>query len=546
MYNEKDPKPLALVILFSLFFTYLCIENYSYELSPRESTLAHITRHISEQGYFENSMLGTQTKHSPFYSWISLLLSGEKVNPFSLRFVSLISLVGIGLISFFSAKRFGGIKSAWPAFAFSISSIAVVNMATRAEEGLLTAFLMSCAWLSWYSISRKSKRWFKAWFWGIFFTSLAASVNGPHMYLFFYLPTLFMTRPTDIRKRLVMLPHLSAMSFNILIIIAIQYFLTKFASDRESAFTYFSTDVSAPQKIDFQFDEGYIKASIKFALNAMSYYLPWTFLAWTGFCEAFRLIEKNSSAGPEIFRFMRRITCVLFFAFMLYPESNAYSLLPLIFPLSVMTALHYPIYARRYGLLLNKVLRAIHLLNFIALLIIAGFAYPLLSQEMSHYQELHLSIAISFLLAGIIISILFFFKMFKRQPLWYKIIFTSMLIYFSVDSARHMRLNEFEYSKQDTAQLIHQSIKNDNELVYNFSGHELKAELFYLANKSIQVNQAFEPAQLADTIYVIGTESKPVRICTDSVRYKWQAISLPFKVKDSTLTVYRGDVIQNN
>ena len=463
MYNEKNTKPLALIVLLTVFFSYISLENYSYELTNRESTLSHITRHISEQGFFENSMLGEQTQRSPFFAWLSLLFSGGQINHFSLRLVSVISLIGIGLISFFSAKRFGGIKSSWPALVFSMTSVAAVNMSTRAEEGLLTAFFMSCAWLSWYSISRKSKRWFKAWFWGVFFTSLAASVNGPHMYLFFYLPTLFMNRPTDVRKRLVMLPHLSAVSFNVLIIIAVQYIFTNFASSRDLAFTYFSTDVTPPQRPDFPFDEGYFKASIKFAFNSLSYYLPWTFIAWTGFCEAYRLIEKTSEAGPEIFRFMRRITCVIFFAFMFYPETNAYSLLPLIYPLSVMAALHYPIYARRYGKFINKVVQALIICNFICLAVIATMIYPLLNQENTDYQNLHLNTALILIISGIVISILSFFKMFKRQALWYKIAFALILIYFSVDSARHMRLEEFEYSQKHSAQLIQQSIKDNSQ-----------------------------------------------------------------------------------
>ncbi|EDM26455.1 hypothetical protein LNTAR_05754 [Lentisphaera araneosa HTCC2155] len=542
MYNEKETKPLAVIVLLTIFFSYIALENFSYEISNRESTLGHITRHISEHGFFENSMLGTQTQRSPFFSWLSLFLSGGQIHHFSLRLVSVCALIGIALISFFSAKRFGGVKSAWPALAFSLTSVAVVNMSTRAEEGLLTAFFMACAWLTWYSISRKSKRWFRAWFWGIFFTSIAASINGPQMYLFFYLPTLFMTRPTDVRKRLVMLPHLSAVSFNILIIIAVQYLLTNLASSRDLAFTFFSTDVNPPQRPDFPFDEGYFKASIKFAFNSLSYYLPWTFIAWTGFCEAYRLVEKTSDAGPEIFRFMRKVTCVLFFAFMFYPETNAYSLLPLIYPLSVMAALHYPIYARRYGKFVNNIVRSLIIINFIALAVIAIFIYPLLNEQHNSYQTLHINSALYLIIAGIIISILCFFKMFKRQALWYKISFTVILIYFSVDSARHMRMDEFKYSKQQTAELIESSINDPSKLVYNFSGQSLRSELFYLKNDSQRVTDPIEAENLEETIYVIGSDSKPVRICTDSVRYKWEAISEPIKVNDEIVTVYKGIV----
>ena len=543
MYDSKNAHPIFIFALIALFFAYLGLENYTYELTSRESILGNITRYSATHGLFENSMLGEQEKRAPFFTWISLFLGAGQVNQFTLRLVSLFSLLGIGIMAFFSARRFGGNKSAWPALIFSLSSVATINLATEAEEGLLTAFLMSCAWMSWYGISRKSKRWFKAWFWGVFFTSLAAAVTGPYVYLFFYLPMLLMTRPTDVRKRLVMLPHLSALSFNIIIIIAFQYLFTNFASSRELSFNFFSTDVTPPSKPDFEFDKGYIKDSAQFGINAISYFMPWALFAWTGFCEAFRLIEKNSLAGPEIFRFLRRICCVLFFSFMFYPDTNAYSLIPLIYPLSVMTALHYPILERRHGELFIKIIRILKLLLIPALVAPLYIIYTKWNSDLNAYQLKHLNAALVLSSCAFILLALSFFKFFKRHAPWLQFSFLTLFIFMGIASARHLRFERFEYSALATANTISSAVNDQNTVIYNFSGKELRKELFYLSNESIPVVDSLAPEELPDRLYVIGTDSKPVRICTDSVRYKWQNISEEITIKEGKIVVYYGEVV---
>ena len=112
-----------------------------------------------------------------------------------------------------------------------------------------------------------------------------------------------------------------------------------------------------------------------------------------------------------------------------------------------------------------------------------------------------------------------------------------------VDAVRHLRFERFEYSAQATAKTMESSLKEKDALVYNFSGNELRRELFYLPNETITVTDSLSPEELPDTIYVIGTESKPVRICTDSVRYKWEALSQEILIKDKKLVVYLGEVV---
>jgi hypothetical protein len=363
------------------------------------------------------------------------------------------------------------------------------------------------------------------------------------MYLFFYLPMLFMIRPTDVRKRLVMLPHLSAVSFNILIIIAFQYLFTNLASSREFAFSFFSTDVTPPTKPDFEFDKGYFKDSFQFAINAISYFLPWSLFAWTGFCEAFRLIEKKSTAGPEIFGFLRRISCVLFFCFMFYPDTNAYSLIPLIYPLAVMTALHYPVLERRHGLLFEKIITLIKIILIPLLLIPIFLIYSKWNLNLNDYQLIHLKAAVILSFSSLGLIILSFIKVFNKQAPYLQFGFLALLIFMGIDSARHLRLERFEYSAKASASIIAKSINKPEIKVYNFTGKKLKRELFYLENDSIPVEESFGPDELPNEIFVMGTELKPVRICTDSVRYKWQAISAPIMIEGDPVVLYRGNLI---
>ena len=538
MYDEKDVKTPWLILLGLTLLTYLCSEAYVVELSETESIQANLLFHSSQNGWFDAALNGTNVNRSPLYTWFAALFSSFGASNLSLRLPSIFALFGMGALSFAVSFKYGGKRAAWPALAICLSSIGALQMSLRANELMLSSFFMAAAWTSWFLISRKPKRWFQAWSCGLLFTSLAASLNGPHMYFLFYFPLIFMTRPTDIRKRMTHLPHIIALISTSLIILCLHSLLVTLTQSPSFHFSFFSSDLTPTFIPDF--NHGQLYSIIKFPFSALIAFMPWPFVVWTGFCEAFRIIEKNSKTGIDVFRYMRRICLAIFFVYMFYPNSNYYSLMPLIVPLSILGGLHYQIFIRRHFKVVRTVVNIFNGICVIMGSIIASMAVYRLQKSISDYQALRLNNALNYAFAAIALGLIIVIVQRRTNPLWLRGVFVIIIMHSLISATKHLQYHEYKYSAEAFANHFHPLITED-QTVYNFTQQNLYRESFYLNLAVNNVNEALDTEQLPNEVYVLAGKTKPVQFTTDSTYYHWEAISTPITNEDKeTVILYRG------
>lgn len=98
---------------------------------------------------------------------------------------------------------------------------------------------------------------------------------------------------------------------------------------------------------------GYLSRLIFFPLKCSLYLLPWTFLAWPGFCLAYRPMEKQ----PVFCSFLRTVVVSVFIVVWLFPGQSARSLLPVLCPLAVLSGMHYALVTRRHHVGLLRLCR---------------------------------------------------------------------------------------------------------------------------------------------------------------------------------------------
>ena len=540
MHKEKDVTVPWIILLIITLLGYLLLDAYVIELRNAESIQGNLLFHANQHSWFEASLNGQSVNRSPIFTWFCALFSSFSVNNLTLRLPSILSLLAMSLLSFFTAYKLAGKRAAWPAFAICLSSIAALKMSLRSEELMLSSFFMSAAWCSWFLISRKPKKWFAAWITGLSFTSLAAALSGPHMYLMFYIPLLFMTRPTDVRKRLLHSPHLLALTLTGLSILCLHSLLSTLSPDPSYAFLFFSTDLHSYQAPIINFDQGYISSVVKFPLRTLIAFMPWPFVAWTGFCEAFRLIEKKSVAGMDIFRFMRRVCISLFFLFMLYPESDYYSLMPLIVPLAILGGLHYSVFIRRHYKAVRTTVNIMNGICVVAGSIMTSMVVYRLQKDISDYQTLRLNNALYFSVAAVILGLIIVSVQRRKNPLWLRGVLIIILMHSLVSASRHLQYHNHKYSAEAFADNLRPLLPEDHPL-HNFTNKNLYRESFYLKRPVKNISKALQTDDLPKVVYVLAGTTKPVQFTSDSTYYHWQVISKETKSEDGdSIMLYKG------
>jgi 4-amino-4-deoxy-L-arabinose transferase-like glycosyltransferase len=540
MHKEKDVTLPWIIILICTLLSYLVLDAYVIELRNSESIQGNLLFHANQHSWFEASLNGQGVNHSPIFTWFCALFSSFGVNNLTLRLPSILALLGMSGLSFFTSYKLAGKRAAWPAFAICLSSIAALKMSLRSDELMLSSFFMSAAWCSWFLISRKPKKWLAAWITGLSFTSLAAALSGPHMYLMFYVPLLFMTRPTDVRKRLLHSPHLIAVALIGLLVLCLHSLLKSIAPDPNYAFSFFSTDLHSFQAPIINFDQGYISSVIKFPIRSLIAFMPWPFVAWTGFCEAFRIIEKNSVAGMDIFRFMRRICISIFFLFMFYPESDYYSLLPLIVPLAILGGLHYSVFIRRHYKAVRTTVNILNGTCVIAGSIMTSMVVYRLQKSISEYQSLRLTNALYFSAAAIVLGLIIVSIQRRKNPLWLRAVLIIIIMHSLVSAGNHLQYHNHKYSAKAFADELRPLLPEGHTL-YNFTDKKLYRESFYLRRPVKNISKALKADDLPKVVYVLSGSTKPVQFTSDSTYYHWQAISQESNSEnDDTIILYKG------
>ncbi len=340
MRYKDHPAPkmwwLWLIGLFLLILVPLC---WLPELNTAEARYALIGQEMAGSKDFLNmSLLGEPTFVFPMSSWVLGLASLlGSLDPFAIRLLGIVPTALLTLLCGWVGYRLAGVH-AGAASAAAVFTMSVVSFqrGVMGEEHMLFSLLIMGSWLVWYQLGRVRKRWFVAWSLAHLLMCLAILTGGMKAVFFFYFPLFWLRRPIKIRRRLLQADHWLSLLLNIAVI----YAWIMFVPHMKDYFIAFFREFQ-PQEAT----RGYFYRFLRFPFRALLGTLPWTFLLWPTYCDAFRPLEKQ----PIFSTFLRTIVSSLFFVFWLLPMGSTDQLMPLVGPVAILVGMNYDLLVRRYG-----------------------------------------------------------------------------------------------------------------------------------------------------------------------------------------------------
>ena len=343
-YIERHPSCRSLLFL-GLLCPLLYLPNLGLrELRPSEALLGTIGYEMSETlDLMHTRAHGEHVDAFPMYPWLVAFCSGFRhPTGFTTRLPAAGAILALALLSALTARRAGGALAGVVAGAMVIGNAACLRVGGRAQTETVLAFWLSAGWFGWYILGQERKQWTSAWLVACLCVFGGAFTAGARAVGYFYLPFFFMKRPVRGRQRLLLAPHL--VGFGILTGL-VSLWLVRFP---DQPFMPWNVLREVPNV-----SRSYLFELAVFPLKCGIYLMPWTFLAWTPFCLAYRPLE----ARPALFRYLRTIVFSGFTAAWLLPHVSPLSLLPVLGPLAVMTGLHFEVLVRRHRKPLMRLVR---------------------------------------------------------------------------------------------------------------------------------------------------------------------------------------------
>ncbi|MEN9360719.1 MAG: hypothetical protein RL095_2254 [Verrucomicrobiota bacterium] len=512
-------------------------------LSGNEAQAGLVARGIVEAGesWLQCAVAGERVEVPFLLVWSAALASlpfGE-VNEFTLRLPSVLSLFFAVFAATMMARRYGGNVCGLISGACVLSSIGAVQWAARADGQVMAAALLGAAWLLWFELSRSGSRWLYAWVGGLGLSCLAASISGLHCVAFFYLPLIFVRRPTDVRKRLLQLPHLVALALVALASLLLQW---RLSGGGAQSFT-----LLPPLFPDVNSELGpYLAHLLSFPFKVALYLMPWTLLAWPAFCESFRTLERH----PLLFTWLRTACLAPFLATWLIPDAKAETLLPLLIPLSVMAGLHYPMLMRRH----EATLRKCFLFILLGVLLVAGALAALHLSQILDWR--HPAFTFSrersrvILPMSLVAAALSLYLLASRHQASaaspFRLLALLIALHLSIPGLR-LLLRPAVLSQEEFAAELATRIPKEGAVVnavFKDSGKPLNlwGELFHLQRQVLPGRGQLQQELLPKEIYAIGRSSPPLtQRLRDPSWFTWELVeSLPAYNGISDLKLWRG------
>ncbi len=267
------------------------------------------------------------------------------INEYSTRLPAVLGILGMASLSAFLARREMGRNAALVAFTVCTTMLLCLTAGRQGDGQTVVAFLLSAAWFSWYIYGRQQRRWTAAWIFSLLLVLAAAFQAGLQVFLFFYLPLLFLRRPLRVWKRMITPVHL------ILLTLALGIFTLWYMIPGSAALV---PQRQAVPWVALPAYRSYFQQIFMFPVRCLILSMPWPLLGWPVYCAAFRPLGANPTLGS----FLRTLILPLFLLAWFLPGITAEALLPLVCPLAVLTALHYDILIRRHYRRLEQVCRA--------------------------------------------------------------------------------------------------------------------------------------------------------------------------------------------
>jgi 4-amino-4-deoxy-L-arabinose transferase-like glycosyltransferase len=547
------------VLLLLALFPLLYLANLGVqELRSQEALLASIATDVrAGDNLLMTTVHGEQVPAFPVYPWLIRICSAfQHPNEWTIRLPAALAVLGLAALAGLTASNAAGNLAGLVAASMVLTSVACLREGVVAGDDTLFAFFLGAAWLAWFWFGRERQTWWLAWLVSLTAVLLATFTSGIQAFVCFYLPLLFVRRPLRRWQRFFSVGHIVALALAVAVLI---YWHRTVPGQ---TLLPWSTLVlrAVPE------DTGsYVAHLVSFPLKSVVLVLPWLFLAWPGFCLAYRPLEKN----PVFCHFLRTILFSLFLASWALPRSSPRVLMPLIGPLAILTAVHYEILVRRHYLDLQRLIR-----------VLAGIAVALAGLG-SIASALHLTGLVD--LSGwsartttVMLALLVVaggvswwgHRHASLRPVWvmFLLSFSMMCL---VQRAVHPPWQAWlGNSRRGNAEILRAEVP-ETETVHKTVRRLMLAECFYLQRRIRQIADLDQDLpEDAPTVYVLGGEKPPIlptrswRACSKRVDLRLHAS--PFAVwlpggrclvritpvpaprtepeREGTVCMYRGDL----
>lgn len=519
MYKEKDLNKSWKWLLAFASCAVLLPQLSIIELQNSEAVYGHLARGVQHnQSLFFPSYYGETTSVLPVYpaliAFFDLFLSTD----IAVRMPSILGMIMMIYAAAYMAYRHQTRLSAIVSGACMMSSLIAVNLAAKGSANILGSAFIAVGWCLWFEFSRYKKDWRKAWIFACSFSLLAFFTFGFKGVLYFFLPIFFLRRPTDVRRRFLHPTFLS--TFAVMLLCIILYYILNHnikLSNNIDSFGLLSGESL--------FSEVYFSSFLKFPFEAILYFLPWTFLSWPAFCEAFGAMEKDRI----LFHVFRTLSLSLFILVWLLPGTQVEDLLPTLVPMSIMTGMHYQILIRRHHLVLKTLTSWIFkIVLTISVAMLGFFLYNIKTLEQILIGKTFLIVNSILLIISILVCIFFIAKGKRYYPIWLRMIFATLCFqwcFLSIKSIPKMTHS----TKKRIGHKINKQIPQEVKTVYYYFPElplrESHAQLLYIDGRMIlNISEQLEEKEAPQEIYLISNKEKPTAITNDPSFYIWEEL----------------------
>jgi len=253
---------------------------------------------------------------------------------FSLRSISVVSLLALVLIVWLACYRTGGIQASAAGAAVMFSTLLTAEKAVEGYPQMLTTLILYSGWLLWFELALGRASWNLAWISAGVFGGLAYCSAGATGLAFFAIPLLVQQRPLNVWTKL-RHPGVPVCLGLLALFILLQ----------EIPLWEARMATAGPVQQDGLHFAGYFRHLLFFLPDIVFRFLPWSLMLWAPFCSALIPLDPNPLFG----KFHRILFLTLGVMLWLDPATKSRDLLYLTPLLAVLVGQYYWIVVRRYG-----------------------------------------------------------------------------------------------------------------------------------------------------------------------------------------------------
>ena len=252
---------------------------------------------------------------------------------------------------------------------------------------------------------------------------------------------------------------------------------------------------------------GYLRDFAAFPFQCAVLLLPWTLLAWPGFCLAYRPMEKDQG----FFHFLRALVFAPFIAAWVLPKVEPTALLPVVGPLAVLTGMHYGILVRRHYRELRVLWQAMVWLAIAVggAAVVLGLMFMADLVVLAGFDDLTYVISMV-MLTVVVVAARYLRAADARQPFWWRFVVATGLLRL-VWAATWVPGDSWASSGNRYAGAQLGANVPPSAIVYKTASPLLVAECFYLDRNVVGVANLEEDLPTDErTVFVLAGARPPI------------------------------------